>query len=109
VGPTCRRGEERMAGYHFRLISWAVGRLRDWAEWLPPGSFSYFYFFSSFSFSVSFISFVSFANMYQINSNHFHKFCIIHSRVSNQHQTCFQNQSKVFNKRSWLSLMALLV
>jgi hypothetical protein len=36
--------------------------------------------------------------MLQINSNHFYKLCKIHSKVLNQHQTCFQNQSKVLTK-----------
>jgi hypothetical protein len=46
----------------------------------PPGSFYIFIFFSSFLFLFS-ISFVTFANMLQINSTHFHKFCKIHSKV----------------------------
>jgi hypothetical protein len=61
-----------------------------------PRGPSLFFLFSSLFFFCFLISFVTFANMLEINSNHFHKFCKIHSKVSNQHQTCFQNQSKDF-------------
>jgi hypothetical protein len=46
---------------------------------------AFFYFFVLFFFFFCFlISFVTFANMLQINSNHFHKFCKIHNKVLNQ-------------------------
>jgi hypothetical protein len=107
VGPRVSEVGGREGGTGSVFAYWAAGCFNFWAERFPPRPFSIFLFSSLFLFCFL-ISFVTFANMLQINSNHFHKFCKIHSKVSNQHQTCFQNQSKVFNKRSWLSLMALL-
>jgi hypothetical protein len=73
-----------------------------------PGAHFIFFFLSS----LSFFWFSYLLHIFCINASkqikQFHKFCKIHSKVLNQYQTCFQNQSKVFNKRSWLSLMALL-
>jgi hypothetical protein len=93
-------GGRREAGYRFgKKGGWATGRLWCWARLLPPGPFYVFSSFFLFLF-LFLISFISFANMTQIKPNHFHKFCRIHSKVLNQHQTCFQNQNKNFNKRS---------
>jgi hypothetical protein len=75
---------------------------------VTPWPFYYFYFFFLFFFFCFPISFIAFAKLLQIKPNHFHKFCKNHSKVLNQYETCFQNQNKIFNKRSQSSLMALL-
>jgi hypothetical protein len=70
VGPGCQRvrGEK---GIPLRVSpGWVVGRLRDWAEWLPWGLFLIFFSFLPFLFYFL-NSFISFAKMLQIKSNHF--------------------------------------
>jgi hypothetical protein len=55
-------GRREGESYPFGILArWAMGRLRNWAEWDPRGPFVYFFlsFFIFFSvFLVSFISFV---------------------------------------------------
>jgi hypothetical protein len=92
-------GEREKRLYQFRNHCWAAGCLRYWAGFVAPGPFVHF-FLSSFSFFCFLISILSFANMIQIKPNQFHKFCRIHSKGLNQYETCFQNQNKIFNKRS---------
>jgi hypothetical protein len=51
-----QRVSERRAGaaYHFGTeASWAVGRIKGWAEMVPFGLFRFLYFFSLFPFSFS--------------------------------------------------------
>jgi hypothetical protein len=48
------------------------------------GPFSCFSLLCFFSFSIFLISFIDFAKILQITSNHFQRFCKIHSRVLNQ-------------------------
>jgi hypothetical protein len=62
------------------LAGWAVGRLRDWAEWLPRGLFL-FYFIFFFFFFCFLISLILFAKMLQINSNHFQNFSKINAMI----------------------------
>jgi hypothetical protein len=90
-----------------RLLGWL---LPCWAGSSRVGPVRLSLFFCSVILSIFcfLISFIDFAKLLQINSNHFQKFCKIQGKVLNQQQTYFQNQSRVFNKRSWLSLMALL-
>jgi hypothetical protein len=77
---------------------WAVGSFWPWAEPFP-GSISHFLLFSSFSFYLFFpISFIDFAKMLQITSNHFQRFCKIDCKVLNQYETSFQNQNNIFNR-----------
>jgi hypothetical protein len=83
VGPTRQRGKGRTEGYHFgfdtglRLAS-GVG-----LKGFPGVLFHIFLSFVLFFFYFL-ISFTDFAKMLQINSNHFQKFCKIHSKVLNQ-------------------------
>jgi hypothetical protein len=58
--PALTRGSHRSVriggrrGYRFGIDRWAAGCNWCWAGRVPPGPFSYFYFFSAFSFSVFF-------------------------------------------------------
>jgi hypothetical protein len=65
----------------------------------PGGPFIYLFCFLLFVFCFL-ISLITFTNLVQIASNQLHKFCKIHSKVLDQHQTCFPNQNKIFNKGS---------
>jgi hypothetical protein len=84
-GVQCQRARERTEG-----TGSGRGVVGPWAhsgrglERLP-GSISQFLLFSSFSFYLFFpISFIDFAKMLQITSNHFQRFCKIHCKVLNQ-------------------------
>jgi hypothetical protein len=79
----------------------------DRAGWVPGTAqvgllafSSYFFCAISFLIFCFLISFLDFAKLLQMNSNHFQKFCKIQDKVLNQQQTCFQNQNKIFIKRS---------
>jgi hypothetical protein len=64
----CRReGENTASGFNPR---WAVGCMRDWAKIHPRGPFLIFFSLLLFLFYFL-ISFISFAKLFQINSNHF--------------------------------------
>jgi hypothetical protein len=63
-----------------------------------PGSISIFISSFLFFFFCFLISFLEFAKLLQINSNHFQKFCKIQGKVLNQQQTCFQNQNRFLLK-----------
>jgi hypothetical protein len=72
-GPLVSEMRER-AGYQFGLqVSWTMGRIWRWAEPLPLGPFLFFSLFSSFLFLFP-ISFITFANLVQIESNQFVNF-----------------------------------
>jgi hypothetical protein len=62
-----------------------------------PSAFSSFFISFHFSFCIFPISFILLANLIQLKSNHFQKFCKIHSNVLNQYETCFQKPSRIFN------------
>jgi hypothetical protein len=56
-----------------------------------PGPFYIFFFLFFFSYFLFSISFIDFAKLLQINSNHFQKFCKIHRKV-------FKPISNMFSK-----------
>jgi hypothetical protein len=79
VGSTCQWKRERR-GVPIRLDpGWAVGRFGVGPERVPEVQFSYFSYSFSFSFFCFLISILSFANMPQINSNHFQEVSKIQS------------------------------
>jgi hypothetical protein len=74
----CRReGENTALGFN---PGWAVGHFGVGPKRVPEVQFSYFSYSFSFSFFFYFFSSIlSFANMPQINSNHFQEFSKIQS------------------------------
>jgi hypothetical protein len=65
-----------------------------------PGLFHIFFSFLLFPFLFSYFFYIFCKKKLQFKPNYFHRFCRIHNKVLNQHQTCFQNRNKIFNKRS---------
>jgi hypothetical protein len=87
------RGRDTLSGLHI------AGPRAESGSGLngSPSAFSSFFVSFHFSFSVFPISFILLANLIQFTSNHFQKFCKIHSNVLNQYETCFQKPSRIFN------------
>jgi hypothetical protein len=62
-------------GYRFGAeCCWAMGSFWPWAGMVPGVHFHIFLSFDSFLFSNFPISFIDFAKMFQITSNHFQRF-----------------------------------
>jgi hypothetical protein len=85
-GPLSVRGGE---GARYRFGRGLVGPRAAspyWAEGFPEAQFIFFFLFFSSSFLLFCfsISFTDFAQLLQINSNHFQKFCKIQGKVLNQ-------------------------
>jgi hypothetical protein len=75
---------EGRRGYRFGMFpGWAVGLIRDWAGLTPQAFFHIFLFLFLFFFSFL-IYFILFANLIQINSNHFLNFSKIQHNVLKQ-------------------------
>jgi hypothetical protein len=70
-GAQCQRAGE---GTGSGKGKWATGSILIWAEPFSPGPVSFFSLLCFFSFSVFLISFIDFAKMFQITSNHFQRF-----------------------------------
>jgi hypothetical protein len=64
--------------------SWAAGWFHFWAERVPWGPVLYFYFLFSFSFFCFLTSFITFANLIQIASNHLCEVSKIPSNIPEQ-------------------------
>jgi hypothetical protein len=77
--PPVIRGREEEGTLSGCLVRWAAGRFGVGPERVPAVQFSYFSCSFSFSFFCFLISILSFANMLQINSNHFQEFSKIQS------------------------------
>jgi hypothetical protein len=79
-GAQCQRAGEGTEGTGSEKGRWATGSIPIWAELFPPGPVSYFSLLCFFLL----ISFIYFAKMLQITSNHFQRFCKIYCKVLNQ-------------------------
>jgi hypothetical protein len=90
-GSTCQRGGQR-SYVPIRVEGFlGCGLVQEVGRNGAPGSVLYFYFLFFFSFFWFLIPFIAFAYWIQTDSNNFVKFSKIHSKVLNQHQTCFHN------------------
>jgi hypothetical protein len=108
VGPRCQRerGKRPVPVQDITRVGYGpdleLGRIG------PRRPFLIFSFSFSFLFLVFLISFILFANLIQIKSNHIQRFCKIYNRVLNQYETSFQEQHTILNKASLISKEDLL-